>query len=101
MVSRGSLTCGFTAVSTSSLSCKEAEALQTPERRGFSVAIVADVGSGKDGAQRLPALVRGIHGEDVADRRDAEFVFVGEIQTVEAVDELRAIGHGHFFRDGG
>jgi hypothetical protein len=36
--------------------------------------------------------------EHVADGRNHELVFVGEIQAVQAVDKLRAIRHSHFFR---
>ncbi len=36
--------------------------------------------------------------EHVADGRNQELAFVGEIQAVQAVDKLRAIRHSHFFR---
>jgi hypothetical protein len=36
--------------------------------------------------------------EHVADGRNHELVFVGELQAVHAVDKLRAIRHSHFFR---
>src|SRR6267378_4857724 len=34
-----------------------------------------------------------LHVENMAHRRDHEPVFVSEIQTVQTVDELRAVGH--------
>ena len=40
----------------------------------------------------------GIHFEYMADRGYTEFVFMRQIETVQAIDQLRAIGHGHFFR---
>ena len=42
--------------------------------------------------------MRSVEFEGAADGGDDEAVFVGEIEAVETVDELRAIGHGDFFR---
>jgi hypothetical protein len=46
----------------------------------------------------LAILMRSEHGENMTDRCDAEFVSVSEVKTVEAVDELCAIGHSHLLR---
>lgn len=40
--------------------------------------------------------MRGIHLENVIDPRHQEFIAVGKEQAIEAVDELRAIGHRNF-----
>src|ERR1700686_1693779 len=64
---------------------------------GLAVAIVVNLRRGEDGADGLSALVSRIHGEDVANGCDAEFIFVSEIQAVETIDELRAISHSNFF----
>ena len=39
----------------------------------------------------------GVHRKNLAYRRHDKFVFVCKIQAVEAIDELRTIGHRHFF----
>jgi len=43
-------------------------------------------------------LVWRVKFKGATDGGDDEAVFVREIEAVEAVDELRAIGHGDFFR---
>ncbi len=48
-----------------------------------------------DHAERLRTLMARVEFEHVADRRNHELVFVGEIR---AVDKLRAIRHSHFFQ---
>ena len=42
--------------------------------------------------------MRGIHGKYMAYGRDAKLVFVSQIQAVEAIDELGAVGHGDLLR---
>ena len=33
----------------------------------------------------------------MADRGDAELIFVRQVKTVQAIDQLSAVGHRHFF----
>ena len=49
-------------------------------------------------ADSLSTLMRGIHGKYMAHRRDAKPVFVSQIQAIETIDELGAVGHGHLLR---
>src|SRR5260370_11714606 len=72
--------------------------VQRPKCCGLAVAIVVNAGRVEYGAHGFATLMGGVHGEYVAHRRDAALVFVAQIQTVQAVDQLRAVAHGDFFR---
>ena len=68
---------------------------QARQRCGLAVAVIGKAGRGESSADGLRALVAGVEIENMANRGDDEAVFVSEIETVEAVDELGAIGHDH------
>src|SRR5579859_7972391 len=53
--------------------------------------------SGELAAYVLATLVGGVHGKDVPNRGHHEAVLMRQIKTIEAINELRAIGHGHLF----
>ena len=66
---------------------------QPPERAGLPRRVGPDARGGELRPQRLSALVRRVHLEDVEVRRRAEAVLAGQEERVEIVDELGDVGH--------
>src|SRR5882724_3609048 len=67
--------------------------VQSPKSCRFAVPVVLHGRRREDCPKRFCSLVACVHFEHMADRRNYEAIFVSEIQTVQAVDELRAVGH--------
>ena len=77
------------------------ERRRTPEPRKGSwvrIALVVYAGRREYSAQRLAALMCRVHVEHVADRGDAELIFVRQVEAVQTVDQLGTVGHRDFFR---
>src|SRR6267378_522975 len=67
--------------------------VQSPKSCRFAVPIILYRRRREDGPKRCSPLVACVHFEHMADRRNYEAIFVSEIQAVQAVDELCAVGH--------
>src|SRR5713101_7930296 len=67
--------------------------VQSPKSCRFAVPVVLHGRRREACPKRCSSLVACVHFEHMADGRNYKAIFVSEIQTVQAVDELRAVGH--------
>src|SRR6266851_4728560 len=67
--------------------------VQSPKSCRFAVPVVLHGRRREACPKRCSSLVACVHFEHMADGRNYEAIFVREIQTVQAVDELCAVGH--------